>query len=425
LSKVPNQNPLLPRNIFIVLFLGLCVTAGGNTALQTVLPAISRQLEIPDIYVGLVFSFSALLWTVSAPFWAHRAERHGRRALMQIGLGGFIASMLFGGVALLLGLRGVVLPMVAVALFTIFRCSYGLFGSAANSAAQAYVATRTTGMKRTVALSKLGASFGIGTIAGPAMAPFLILPWLTLSGPLFCFALIGIAVLIATRHVMPADAPDGAARIAMKPSRKISWFDPRVFPFVLLALLAGHAQAIILQVMGFVIIDTLALKPIDAQPFIGAAIMAGAAAAVLAQWGVIPNFNMSPRLLLRWGCIVSLIGAVLTSIAPNYGNIVIGFAVMSLGFGLLRPGFTSGASLAVQRGEQDAVAGAITSVNGSCYIAAPAIGIMLYHWHPHAPFYVCAAIMVFLLGFIFANPMLRSLQHEASESDEVAATFER
>jgi MFS family permease len=425
LSDTADKVTPLSRSIFIVLFLGLCVTAAGNTALQTVLPAVSRELKIPDILVGLAFSFSALLWTLSAPFWANRAERHGRRALMEIGLIGFIASMLFGGISLLIGLRGIVTPIMAIALFTFFRCSYGLLGSAAIPAAQAYVATRTSGAERTSALSKLSASFGIGTIIGPALAPFLIIPFLALSGPLFCFALIGIATLAAVRRIMPADAPDGAARILMKPLQKISWLDPRVFPFIVFAFLVGHAQAIILQTIGFVVIDAMKLKPADAQPFIGLAIMAGAATTVLAQWGIIPNFKLSPRQLLRWGCLISLLGAGLTAVALNYANIIIGFAVMSLGFGMIRPGFTAGASLAVRRNEQDAVAGAITSVNGSCYIIAPSIGIALYHWHNHAPFYACAGITVTLLAYGFFNPVLRTVQDEAPDADEIAPAFEQ
>ena len=55
-----------------------------------------------------------------------------------------------------------------------------------------------------------------------------------------------------------------------------------------------------------------------------------------------------------------------------------GFALASLGFGLFRPGFTSGASLAVGADEQNAVAGMVTSVNGVAFIAAPAAGVALY-----------------------------------------------
>src|SRR3546814_9693274 len=55
--------------------------AAGNTALQSVLPALGRSLGVADINVAAAFSASALLWVIAAPFWAKRSDRHGRRAM--------------------------------------------------------------------------------------------------------------------------------------------------------------------------------------------------------------------------------------------------------------------------------------------------------------------------------------------------------
>ena len=81
-----------------------------------------------------------------------------------------------------------------------------------------------------------------------------------------------------------------------------------------------------------------------------------------------------------------------------YG-ITLGFALASIGFGLFRPGFTSGASLAVRRDEQNAVAGMVTSVNGVAYIAAPALGVLLYGMWMPLPFVVTA------VGLVAAGPV--------------------
>ena len=76
----------------------------------------------------------------------------------------------------------------------------------------------------------------------------------------------------------------------------------------------------------------------------------------------------------------------------------LGFAIASLGFGLYRPGFTAGASLAVSRREQGQVGGMVASVNGAAYVVAPAIGVWLYGHHPVVGFSVicglCAAVYV-------------------------------
>ena len=70
----------------------------------------------------------------------------------------------------------------------------------------------------------------------------------------------------------------------------------------------------------------------------------------------------------------------------------------SLGFGLFRPGFTAGSSLAVTRAEQGQSAGIVASVNGAAYILAPAVGVWLYGHSPWIGFAViellCLAVIV-------------------------------
>ena len=84
----------------------------------------------------------------------------------------------------------------------------------------------------------------------------------------------------------------------------------------------------------------------------------------------------------------------------------LGFALASLGFGLFRPGFTSGASLAVELDEQNAVAGMVTSVNGIAYVAAPALGVALYGIGLPLPFLATGALMLGLAGWIVLGSKL-------------------
>src|SRR5213592_169718 len=158
----------LSRERFALLFSVMLVAAAGNTAMQSLLPAIGRDLGVADLWVALAFSLSAVLWVVMAPVWAHRADRRGRRALMRLGLIGFIASNLICGGALAFGLAGLAAPTLVFAVFMAGRGLYGAFGSASPPAVQAYVAARTEGVARTSTLASLASSFGLGTIIGPA-----------------------------------------------------------------------------------------------------------------------------------------------------------------------------------------------------------------------------------------------------------------
>ena len=138
------QNPL-PRDRFALLFAVMLVAASGNTAMQSLMPAIGRELHIHDLWVAVAFSLSAVAWVAIAPHWARRADRRGRRALMRLGLTGFIASMLVCGIVLALGLDGRIPAVAVFPIFILGRAIYGLLGSASPSAVQAYIAARTEG----------------------------------------------------------------------------------------------------------------------------------------------------------------------------------------------------------------------------------------------------------------------------------------
>ncbi|HEY9552421.1 MAG TPA: MFS transporter [Allosphingosinicella sp.] len=409
----------LPRGRFALLFAIMLVAASGNTAMQSLMPSIGRELGVPDLWVAVAFSLSAVVWVLTAPHWARLSDRRGRRALMRLGLYGFIVSMLVCGSVLAAGLAGLLPPTIVFIVFVLGRAVYGGWGSASPPAVQAYVAARTEGEERTNALAAIASSFGLGTIIGPALAPLFIFHPMGLSGPLIVFAFIGAAVLAAVVTRLPDDTPKSPARgqIVGEPSiggvnngaaltrddraaGPLRWRDPRVFAWHMIGAIGGHGHAALLGVIGFLIIDRLALPLDRAQQSIALVLMAGAGATLLAQWGLIPRLALDPRALVVWGALLSAAGTVITGLSETIYGITMGFALASLGFGFFRPGFTSGASLAVTPGEQNAVAGMVTSVNGVAFIAAPAVGVGLYGlWMP-LPFLVTGVLMLGLALWI-------------------------
>ena len=82
----------LPRARVALLFTVMLVTAAGNTAMQSVMPSIGTALQVEDFWISLAYTWSALLWMLCAPFWARRSDRRGRKAMMALGLMGFISS---------------------------------------------------------------------------------------------------------------------------------------------------------------------------------------------------------------------------------------------------------------------------------------------------------------------------------------------
>jgi MFS family permease len=407
---------------FLLLFSAMLVASSGNTALQSIMPAIGRQIGVADFWVAMAYTWSAVLWVLLAPYWAEKSDHHGRKTLTITGVSGFIVSMLLCGIVLYSGLHGWISGALTFGLFAIFRAIYGGLGCATPSATQAYLASKTRRGGRVAALSALSSSFGLGTIIGPAVAPLFVLPVLGLAGPLFAFAAIALAVVTAIILWLPNDRgtrkvghgaamsypslatpPTGASVVAATQphrQRRLKWNDPRIRSWIIAGVVAGHAQAATLTCLGFFVIDRLHLTPWGSEGPVSIVMMAGAAATLGAQWGLIPRLGLGPRSLILWGALVAAAGLLGTMLSYDLYGITIGFAVASLGFGFTRPGFTAGASLGVPLAEQGAVAGVITAANGISYVLAPALGIGLYELGHDLPF---AAFALVLLGLAWVG----------------------
>ena len=402
---------------FALLFAVMLVIGAGNTALQSVLPAIGRSLKLSDNLIALAFSVSALVWVLAAPRWARRSDRTGRRRMVLTGMAGFSVSVLLCGIFLTLGIDGVIGPVATIGAFIGARVIYGYFGAAAPPAAQAILASRTTREERTKALTLLASAFGLGTILGPALAPFFVFPHVGLAGPAYVFSLIGVAVFgfawLRLSNDTPGSHAHGAATSYPSIGGNLSgasvtaattddtgldirYTDRRIMPWLLVGVIMGHAQAMTGQAMGFLVIDRLGLPPALAQQSIGIVLMTGAFAALLVQWGLIPLLDLKPRALVLVGLTLAAGGCVVNALAETLLGTAVGFALASAGFGFARPGYTAGSSLAVGPELQNAVAGKVTSVNGASFVLGPTIGVALYEaWHPLP--YLSAAMMCLVL----------------------------
>ena len=430
-SAVEAPRKPISRERLALLFMVMLVTAAGNTAMQSVMPSIGTELGVADVWISLAYTWSALLWVICAPLWARRSDKRGRKAMMALGLVGFIASFALCGLILWFGLAGALPAMWTLLLFAAARSLYGGFGSAAPPAVQAYVASRTPRAERTQAMALIASSFGLGTVIGPALAPLLVFPATGLPGPFFAFAILALIVLVALRISLPNDdpmfptrskvvgAPYGAnSNPQIDDDRdenpgsddgvgadvpRLSWRDPRLRPWLIAGLVGGHAQAAFLGIVGFFILDRLGLRatPNEGTGPIGLVLMCGAIATLLAQWGLIPRLKLGPRSSTLWGMALSIVGVLVFAVSNDLHSIALGMAIASLGFGLYRPGFTAGASLAVSRAEQGQTGGIIASVNGAAYVVAAPIGVWLYGHHAWIGFLTICALCaaVFVMGW--------------------------
>jgi hypothetical protein len=141
--------------------------------------------------------------------------------------------------------------------------------------------------------------------------------------------------------------------------------------------------------------------------------MVSAMAVMLSQLALIPLLRLRNKTLMISGCIPLLIGALLLFsallIPGGEGRIGLIYPILitaqffiGIGQGLARPGFSSGASLAVSPQLQGNVAGLVISANGMGFIVTPFLGLVLYQFVARPlPFILVAALLIFMAAFAF------------------------
>lgn len=411
--------PRLSRRAFAIIFSVSVTTAIGNTGLQSVLPLIGRSIGIADTMVTAIFSLSSLLWAVSSPFWARQSDVRGRKPLMIVGLAGFALSMILCGLVVSAGLVHLATPTIVFGFFLVCRAIFGLFGAASNPASQAYIAERTCPAERTRWISSIAGASSLGTVVGPVVAPLFIIGVFGFAGPLYAFGLIATAMLIIVARYLD-EAPILATKPPLRTGKaagKPLWLSSNLAPFIAYGFLLLVCQNALAQTLGFLIIDKTnkALPELPspallriAQGHIEIAMVGGALASLLALWGVIPMFRMTPKALLRWGAGLASLGSVLVALSPGDVTAIVGYALSSLGFSLARPGFIVGASLSVPMKEQARAAGAIGAINGVNVLFAP-FSVSLYQVFAPGPFLVASVVLAALLAYAYLSPTLRNI----------------
>lgn len=390
------------RRAMALLFTSLIANGLGQTVMFAMLPPLAKDLGLTEIGVGAVFAVSALLWVFSSAYWGARSDVWGRRPVILIGIAAFAISTFAFASVLQFGLWHMIPAALIFPLMVATRSIYGLFGAGAYPAAQGYIADRTSASERTEGIAMLNAAFGLGAAVGPGVGAALTV--FGVVAPLYFVAFMAFVSAIAVWLLLP----ERSAPHQRKVEKALSWFDPRVLPFVVFAVMQGTAGSIPTQTVAFMIRDMQKLSISETQQLAGVALMGMAIAALFAQFVLVQRFKLTTRFLITAGIIVAIISNLLVVVAPNYGLLSFALVLSGLGFGMLRPGIAAAASLSVSSEEQGAMAGLTGGAGAAGFIFAPLVGNGLYSWSHVAPYWFGAILMVLLLIFVITNSRIKT-----------------
>ena len=400
------------RRAFTILFFSLMCTGAGQSVMFAILPSLARQLGLSEFQASLPFVVSATIWVFTSGFWGEKSDHWGRKPIILLGLSAFGVSFGLFAIVANLGTVGLLPVMIAYPLMIGARALFGIFGSGASPAAQAYVADRTTRHERIAGVATMSAAFGMGTTIGPGIGAVLVV--FGLFAPFYFTALVALASAAAIWLFLPEHS---APRLMLEHRRALKWHDTRIWPFILYGTGIATAGAVPIQTVGYFFIDVLHYAPHEAPQYTGIGLLAMSLSALFAQLVVVQRFSPSARLLMRAGGIVTILSFLLFVISHQFGPVVFALILNGLGFGLVRPGYSAAASLAVDPHEQGAIAGLTGATAGAGFIFGPMIATGLYRLSPFAPYIFGAVLMAACHTYALLSPHLRQAGLVTADAD--------
>ena len=233
----------LPNTIWILAAGLLCVGAGQSIVFITI-PPIARDLGLNEIQIGTIFASSALFWMILSPVWGSLSDSVGRKKIVIVGLLGFAVSLILFSLTISLGQKGLLTGSFLFFLLVAARLLNGMFGSATRPSSGGWVSDISSIHSRSRAFARLDSGFSMGRILGPAIAGLLLL--VSYTAPFFFFAAGAFIVII---FVSFQDSPP---RITFKESHnKLSLFDVKVWPFLIVSAGFGISNAALVQTSSF------------------------------------------------------------------------------------------------------------------------------------------------------------------------------
>jgi|HubBroStandDraft_6_1064221.scaffolds.fasta_scaffold83675_2 MFS family permease len=411
-SVVHVTTPEERKRAFGVLFVSLMCMGAGQSVMFAILPSLARQMGLTEFEASLPFVFSATIWVFTSGYWGEKSDRWGRKPVILLGLMAFGVSFGLFAVVASIGIARMLPVLVAYPLMIAARSLYGIFGSGAAPAAQAYVVDRTTRDERTRGVAGIGAAFGLGTTIGPGIGSALVV--FGLFAPFYFTAFAAFASAGAIWLLLPERS---APKLKLVRKTVLRWHDHRVWPFIVFGVGVSTVGAIPIQTVGYLFIDVLHFSPAIAPQYTGIGLVAASVAGLFAQLVIVQLLKLSARSLIYWGSAIALISNLLFATGHQFGPLVFALIMSGLGFGMVRPGYAAAASLAVDPHEQGAIAGLTGATGAAGFIFGPMIATGLYRIAPSAPYIFGAALMVALYGYALWSPHLRNAGLIASDTD--------
>ena len=409
-------SPVAFRYARLILLTALVSVGFGFTVLFAILGPLGREVGMSELQISSIIAASSLVVFLASPRWGRLSDRWGRKRVMVIGLFGYACGNFLFASVFHLTLIGALIPLAGYLLLMLTRVMHASVMSAIMPSSSAYMADITSVATRTKGMGAVGAANNFGSILGPALGG--LLAGITLLTPLWVASAVAITTALFVIFLLP-DIPKVAPSSSSSqgsPGKKLSYFDPRILPYIIVGALMFMGMALVQQTLAFRFQDVLGLTAVETAQTFGIAMGCSAAASLVSQIGLMQRINLTPFQWLRVALPILAIAFACLALADTRNLMITAMVLQGVGMGLAGPAFMAGASLAVEPHEQGAVAGIAGSCGPLGFTVGPLLGGFFYQISPDLPYWFTFAIYLPLLVFV-----MRQRRGEKRRDQRIAA----
>lgn len=406
----------LPNTIWILAAGLLCVGAGQTIVFITI-PPIARDLGLNEIQIGSIFATSAVAWMILSPVWGSLSDSIGRKKIVIVGLLGFAISLVLFSLTISLGQKGLLTGTLLFVLLVSARVLNGIFGSATRPSSGGWIADISSINSRSRAFARLDSGFSMGRILGPALAGLLLL--VSYTAPFFFFAAGAFIVIVL---VIFQQSPPKIS--SSKEVKKLSMFDSRVWPFLIVSAAFGICNASLFQTSSFFFQDVITPSSENYIALASVGFMLTGLGVLNGQLLIADRLQTSPGSLIKLGVIFNCLSLLGYAYSSSLVQVYICLFFFGLGNGMLGPGISSSLSLSVGKDYQGVAGGFLGMVIPIGHVASPLISMPLYTINPVYPYILGSSLMFLCTVFIFTNKRHKWIRDKHYREDRNLEVFE-
>jgi DHA1 family tetracycline resistance protein-like MFS transporter len=380
-SRGRSDRPPLPAG-FGTIWTSVAIDLVGWGIVLPILPLYGERFTRSPVTLGILVASFSVMQLLFAPIWGRVSDRYGRRPVLVVSLFGTALGSLVMG--------------LAPALWVLFlgRIIDGISGGSISTA-HAAVVDMAEPEQRARLLGLLGAAFGVGFVAGPAIGGLAAL--FGERVPLFVAAAIaGVNALVALRRLPETRPVDTVAHMVEPPPLTGPVRRLIVVVFVATSAFTGFEATFALlgqRRFDLTIASTSAV-------FVAIGLLL-----VLFQGGMVhPAVARFGELrTARAGLVLNVVGFVLVAVAESWWVLVPAITLLTAGQGLLAPVLTSMVAGRARVDRRGSVLGLQQSVSALARVVGPvAAGFLFAHVGVGAP-YAAGAVLACLALAVLAG----------------------